>query len=361
MKIENFVRKEVHELPYYKAKELPLSSAADIVKLDLNENFAVERKIMKNLLLSVCKDVDVRLYPPPQGAIAVRAVSSFFGLNEEEVFVGKGSDEILDLVSKTFVKSGAKVLVVEPTFSLYGFFVKLYGGSKVDVLLKPDFELDVDKILRMNGKSSLLILCSPNNPTGNQFKRNEVETLVQEFDGLVVTDEAYADFAKYSMLNRVREFDNLIVLRTFSKAFGLAGIRAGFAASNHSVMNYIKRVAQPFSIDAVSQRLVASALQNWNYFKKRVNYVLKERKWLFQALTKIDGVFPYPSEANFILFKITREGLSSSIVEKRFQKRNVLVKDRGTFPLLWNCLRVTVGSHDMNEAFVSALKEALEE
>jgi histidinol-phosphate aminotransferase len=150
-------------------------------------------------------------------------------------------------------------------------------------------------------------------------------------------------------------------LRTFSKAFGIAGIRAGFMVSNHSIMSYIKRVAQPFSIDAISQRLVASALQNWNYFKGRVNYVLKERKWLFQALTKIDGVFPYPSEANFILFKITKEGLSSSIVEQKLQKKNVIVKDRGTFPLLWNCLRVTVGSHDMNKAFISALKEALEE
>jgi len=363
MKIEELVRKEVLGLSLYEVGSiLPRKLDEKVTKLNLNENFAVAGDVVGKLLLEVCQDVDVRLYPPLYGAMAIKAISEFFGFSESEIFVGNGADGVLDSLTKVFVKKGSKVLVVEPTFPLYAYFTQLYGGKKVTVLLRPNFELDVDGILeKCDEQTSLLIVCSPNNPTGNQFKEGDLKKILQEFNGVVVVDEAYVDFAKYTVVDWIRNFDNLIVLRTFSKAFGLAGIRAGFLVSNKSIAEYVKRVTHPFDVNIVTQRIIALALQNWNYFKERTQYIVREREWLRNNLAKIDGITPYPSDANFILFKVTKNNLISSAVTKRLEIRNVLVKDRGNLPLLANCIRVTVGTRNMNETFVSALKEAVEE
>jgi len=363
MKARKLVRKEIQELPSYDAESIfPERLSEKVVKLDLNENLAVSSDVVEKLLLRACQGIDARRYPPPHGAMAVQAISNFFGFDESEIFVGNGSDELLDLLMKTFVGKQPRVFVVEPTFPLYSYFIQLYGGAKVAVLLKPDFKLDVDTLLEKSGRNpSLLIVCSPNNPTANQFAKSDLEKVVREFNGLVIVDEAYADFAKYSAIDWATETDNLIVLRTFSKAFGLAGIRLGFAVSNKSVIEYLRRAAHPFHVNAITQRVVTLALQNWDYFKQQIEYILTEREWLRNALARIDGVIPYPSDANFILFRIARKGFSSSAVEKRLRSKDVFVRDRGSAPLLENCIRVTVGTRDMNEAFVSALKEMMEE
>jgi len=363
LKIEELVRKEVLGLSLYEGGSiLPRKLYEKVTKLDLNENFAVAGDVVGKLLLEVCQDADVRLYPPPYGAMAIKAISEFFGFSESEIFVGNGADGVLDSLMKVFVKNGSKVLVVEPTFPMYAYFTKLYGGKKVTVLLKPDFELDIDGIFKkIDRETSLLVLCSPNNPTGNQFKEGDIKKILQEFNGVVVVDEAYVDFAKYTVIDWIRNFENLVVVRTFSKAFGLAGIRAGFLVSNKSIAEYTKRVTHPFDVNFVTQRLIVLALQNWNYFKERIQFIVKEREWLRSNLTKIDGITPYPSDTNFILFKVAKNKLSSSTVTKRLERRNVLVKDRGNLPLLTNCIRVTVGTRNMNEIFLSALKEALEE
>jgi histidinol-phosphate aminotransferase len=363
VKAKKLARKEIRGLPCYDAESIfPETLDEKVVKLDLNENLVVSSDMVRKLLLNACQGIDARRYPPPHGATTIQAISNFFGIDELEVLVGNGSDELLDLLMKIFVGKQTRVLVVEPTFPLYTYFTQLYGGEKITVLLKPDFELDVDALLeKSGGEPSLLIVCSPNNPTGNQFAKSDLEKVVCEFNGVVVVDEAYVDFARYSVIDWTRETDNLIVLRTFSKAFGLAGIRLGFAVSNRSVIEYVKRVTPPFSVNIIAQRLVALALQNWEYFKQKIEYIIREREWLRNALAKTDGVVPYSSDASFILFRVTKKGFSSSAVKERLRSKNVLVKDKGYAPLLQNCIRVTVGTRDMNEAFVSTLKEVLEE
>ncbi len=363
MKIKELIRKEVFRLPLYEVETaLKLNIDEKAVKLDFNENFAVASDEMEKLVLDACRDIDIRVYPPPYGDTAIKAISRFLGFSESEIAVGNGSDEILDLLMKVFVKENSKVLVVEPTFPMYSYFTQLYGGKKVTVLLRPNFELDVNTILKkIDTETPLLFICSPNNPTGNQFKEDDVKKILQESDGVVVVDEAYVDFAKYTVINWIRNFDNLIVLRTFSKAFGLAGLRLGYLVSNKSIVEYVKRVTSPFNLNVVTQRLIPLALHNWNYFKKQIQYTIKEREWLRNELDKIDGITSYPSDTNFILFKVSRNNLTSSTLRKRLESRNVFVKDRGIFPLLTNCIRVTVGTRTMNETFVSALEEALEE
>ena len=363
MKIEELVQKEVRDLSCYEVKTiLGRKLGEKIVKMDFNENFAMSSDLIEKLLLDVCRTVDVRAYPPPRGCLAVKAISNFLGFNESEISVANGADEIMDLLMKVFVRRGSKVLVVEPTFPMYTFFTQLYGGKTVTSMLGPNFELDVDAILKKaDRETSLLFVCSPNNPTGNQFREAKIKKLLQEFNGVVVVDEAYADFARYSVINWVRDYDNLAVLRSFSKAFGLAGLRLGYLVSSSSLVKYVQRVMDPFNVNVVTQQLITLALQNWNYFEERINFVVNEREWLMDNLTQIDGVTPFPSDANFILFKVTKGNLTSAIVTERLESRKVLVKDRGHLPLLENCIRVTVGTRNMNETFLSALKEALEE
>lgn len=363
MKIEELVQKEVRDLSCYEVKTiLGRKLGEKIVKMDFNENFAMSSDLIEKLLLDVCRTVDVRAYPPPRGCLAVKAISNFLGFNESEISVANGADEIMDLLMKVFVRRGSKVLVVEPTFPMYTFFTQLYGGKTVTSMLGPNFELDVDAILKKaDRETSLLFVCSPNNPTGNQFREAKIKKLLQEFNGVVVVDEAYADFARYSVINWVRDYDNLAVLRSFSKAFGLAGLRLGYLVSSSSLVKYVQRVMDPFNVNVVTQQLITLALQNWNYFEERINFVINEREWLMGNLKQIDGVTTFPSDANFILFKVTKSNLTSAIVTERLKSKNVLVKDRGHLPLLENCIRVTVGTRNMNETFLSALKESLEE
>jgi histidinol-phosphate aminotransferase len=363
MKIKKLVQEEVRSLSSYEVKTI-LEQKPDekIVKLNLNENFAVPTKLIEKLLLDACQSVDVRAYPPPRGCLAVKAISDFLGLSTSEVSVANGADEIMDLLMKVFIRKGSKVMVAEPTFPMYTFFAELYGGKKVSVMLKRDFSLDVDALLKKADKDTrLLFVCSPNNPTGNQFRESDIKQLLEEFKGVVVVDEAYVDFASSSVINWVKEYDNLAVLRSFSKAFGLAGLRLGYLVSSKHVVKYVQRVVGPFNVNSVTQQAIVLALQNWSRFKEGLDIVVKEREWLMKNLKQIDGVKPYPSDANFILFKVTKDKLSSVALTERMENRNVLVKDRGHLPLLENCIRVTVGTRNMNEAFVSALKKSLEE
>ena len=356
MRLEDFVRPDVYNLSMYNVKKIPPRG----INLHLNENYFVSHFMVNKLLRGVCRDIDVRLYPQPFSSSAVKSISTFLGFSEEEVAVGNGADDVLDLIMKVFLKTTSKVLVVEPTFPMYTYFLQLYGGKKVEVLLKPNFALDVEEILK-NDDVSLLFLCSPNNPTGNQYKKDDVRQLLQEFNGIVVVDETYVDFAKYTLIDWVRDFPNLIVVRSFSKSFGLAGTRFGFLVADKTIVEYIKRVTPPFNVNVVTHQLVSRALDNWPYFEKQIVDVKKERQWLEHHLRKVDGIIPYPSETNFLLFKVVNDTLPSSTVTKRLADKSILVKDRGAFPLLENCIRVTIGTRRMNEGFLSALKDALGE
>lgn len=363
MKIKNLVQKEVLDLSSYEVKTiLDQKNDQQIIKMNLNENFAIQYDAIQQLLMNVCQKVDVRNYPPPRGSLAVKAISSFFDLNQSEVIAANGADEIIDLLMKVFIRKGSKVIVVEPSFPMYKFFTELYGGKKVGVMLNKDFNLDIDSILKnIDSQTRLLFICSPNNPTGNQFAKSDVKKLLEEFRGVVVVDEAYVDFAKGSVINWIKNYENLVVLRSFSKGFGLAGLRLGYLVSNQSIVKYVQRVVGPFNLNSITQQAIIQVLQNWSYFKEQLDVVINERDWLMKKLKQIDGIFPFPSDANFILFKVSKDNSNSSILVDRLAKKNVLVKDRGHLPLLENCIRVTVGSRNMNEIFIQALTESLGE
>ncbi len=361
MKIDELVATELREaVPYALDDLLQQEESAGFTKLDLNENLCTDTRLLRSVMRAACFEVNPKQYPLPQGGSAVPAISKHLGVDPSMVYVGNGSDDVLDRLTRTFAKKGSAALIVEPTFVMYRYFVSVSGARTKPVLLTPSFELDVDAIIKASDPStSLLFLCSPNNPTGNQFKIEDIREILREFTGLVAIDEAYADFGRYSAVKWTQEFENLVVLRSFSKAYGLAALRAGYAVSNPSVIGWLNKATPPFNVNAYTQKLIEVALKKTSSFKKEVSRVVKEREWLMKQLQSIEGIRPYPSDANFILFKIVHNNFTSSELWRKLREKKILVRDKGSDTFLKNCIRVTVGTRSMNLRFLRALKQLL--
>ncbi len=363
MRIDELLATEMKDvIPYALGDLMQQTDINKVTKLDLNENMCVSTRLLRSIIETACSQVDPKQYPEPQAGLAVKAVSKHFGLDQSRVYVGNGSDDVLERLMRCFAKRDSNVIIVEPTFFMYRYFASLPGARGKSVSLKPSFDLDVDTILRANDPStSMLVLCSPNNPTGNQFNPEDLRKVLEEFNGLVAIDEAYADFGRYSSTSWTNEFDNLVVLRSFSKSYGLAALRAGYAISSPYIIEWLKKATPPFNVNALTQKLIEIVLKKSTIFKREIQRVIKERDWFTKQLQAIDDVKPYPSDANFILFKIMREDVESSQVWRRLREMKILVRDKGSDPLLQNCMRVSVGARSMNVRFLKALKEILKE
>ncbi|MBC7113799.1 MAG: histidinol-phosphate transaminase [Candidatus Methanomethyliales bacterium] len=329
------------------------------LRMGLNENFLVDKFFSHTILIEAAQGVDVRRYPETKGGRALEAISQELGIWEDELIVGNGSDEILDLVSKVFVGRG-EALVVDPTFEMYKFYVGLSGGSVRNVLTDEDFEISADKVLSaVNERTKVIFICSPNNPTGRQYQRDEVLRVVEEFEGIVVLDEAYVDFAPYSLTLEAPRYPNLLVLRTFSKAYGLAGLRIGYGVGDRDLVKWLRSAQSPFSVNSVAQEACRLVLKNRRVYEAFIKMVVEEREYLMAELEMVNGIKAYPSSANFILVRLIDPAKPSSEVCRSLREEGIEVRDRGGLPLLENCLRVTVGRREDNLKFIEALKKVL--
>lgn len=359
MSYTKHVRRDLLEIsPYRLDTDFPSEAIPNLVRMSLNENPLIEKPKLTQMLKTVVAKVDPRDYPEPHARLAVDAISKFHKIDPLKVLVGNGLDDVLDRLVRTFVDKDSGVLVAEPTFFMYTYYTQLCQGQKIEVMLNTDFSLDIETLIRTSKDAKLIFICSPNSPTGNQFEKKDIIKVIEKCNSIVVVDETYVDFSKYSMLELTNKYDNLIVLRTFSKAYGLAGIRIGYLIGESGLVDTIKKTVHPFNVGTLAQHLVVEALKNHAYFQKRFKAVIKERNWLIQELKSIDGVTVFPSDANFILFKIIK-GKSSSQIQNELRRKGLLIKDRGKIPMLQNCLRVTVGTRASNKRFLRELRRIL--
>jgi histidinol-phosphate aminotransferase len=327
-------------------------------RMSMNENYVVDKSFSSTLLHEVASCVDMRRYPKAKGGSALKAISEDLGLWEDQVVVGNGSDELLDLVAKVFV-GGGEALIVEPTFEMYKLYVGLARGSPKPVLLREDFGLEPEDVLGAIGdRTKVIFICSPNNPTGKQYGREAVLKIVEESGKLVVLDEAYADFAPESLVRDAPKYPNLLVLRSFSKAYGLAGLRIGYGTGDSEIIDWMRAAQSPFSVNSIAQVTCKLVLENKRIYNSFIMRVMEERKYLQAELQMINGVVPYDSDANFILFRLMGD-MRSSQVQKRLLAAGIEVRDRGSLPMLENCLRVTVAGRETNMKFVDELEKCL--
>jgi histidinol-phosphate aminotransferase len=345
---EEWQRSTVRDIPlYYNPKVSGL-------RMDTSTNPLGANPAAKEALRE-CAELDLNQYPSPYSDELRGSLAKHYSLRPDNFVVGNGSDEALDIVFKSFMEPGEIVVTPYPSYSLHGYFVRINCGKVKTVDLTDDFQLDVGAINRTEGK--IVLLCTPNNPTSNTFRRKDVEAVIEGQDRIVVVDEAYGEFTGSSFIPDVERYENLIITRTFSKAYALAGMRIGYSISDLKPANVMQRVKIPYSLNRVSERVAMAALSRQDFVRRSVQVVDAGREQLEKGLRAL-GLQVYPSEANFILFK---SPIPSHILVTKLAEKGVMIRDFGKLRRLEDCVRTTIGTSDMNQTLLAKLGEVLRE
>ncbi len=342
------IKENIKNLKEYKTNKMPYK-----IKLDANEGKNFLFPDIQKEGISFLEGFDINLYPDNDAYLLRFEIGKYLNINPKNIIAGNGSSEMIELVMKTFIDKGDIILSFVPTFSMYSIFSQIYSGRFIEVESNEDFSTDMDILIKkakeVNPK--LIFLCNPNNPTGYLTNKDEIRKLLNNTDSIVVVDEAYMEFAEGSIVNEVLKYKNLIVLRTLSKALGLAGIRLGYMVSNQYIIDIINKVKSPYNLNTISQYIGIKALKNKEKIFEYVKEVKKERNYLYDKLTQLP-IKPYQSNGNFIFFKSNINGLA-----KKLEKEGILI--RSFSKDLEGYYRVTVGSRWENEQFIKSLKEIL--
>nr|WP_314896741.1 histidinol-phosphate transaminase [uncultured Flavobacterium sp.] len=341
--INNLVRENVKQLkPYSSARdEFEDFDTADMIFLDANEN------PFEN---------GVNRYPDPQQSNVKTLLAKQKGVKFNQILLGNGSDEVLDLLFRTFCEPRVdNVITLPPTYGMYGVLANINAVENREVLLSEDFQPQIEKIMEAVDKNTKIIfLCSPNNPTGNSFSDESVVYLLQNFDGLVVIDEAYIDFSKKeSWISELDEYPNLVITQTLSKAYGLAGIRLGVCYASAAIISVLNKIKPPYNVNELTQKRALERLANPDKINSEIKEIITQRDKLLKVLLNVNFAKKiYPTEANFILIKVDD-------ANKRYDEliaKGIVIRNRTTQPLCDNCLRLTVGTEIENKKLIAALQ-----
>lgn len=296
-------------------------------------------------------------YPDPRSRRLRAALANYGNVKSENVFVGVGSDEIIDLLIRLFAAPEEKIIVLEPTYGMYAVSAQINNVKVQSCLLDENFQPDLRVIKQhMTPGTKMLFCASPNSPTGNIFNAEDLEKICAMFRGIVVIDEAYIEFSSQpSFAENLRRFPNLVILRTLSKAWGLAGIRVGYCLADRLIVEYLMRIKPPYNVNRISAALAEKALWRKEKLTQWRQEIILERIRLGHELKKL-GAIVFPSETNFLLVKIPGAAV---LVQKLAENYGIIVRDFSTKPLLENCFRVTVGTPKENRAFIQTLSAIL--
>lgn len=341
--INTLVRENVKAMkPYSSARdEFEDFDTANMVFLDANEN---------------PYDNGVNRYPDPQQASVKSVLAQQNGVGKNQILLGNGSDEVLDLLIRAFCEPKIdNVITLPPTYGMYGVLANLNAIENREVLLSTDFQPQLDAIMKaVDTNSKMIFLCSPNNPTGNSFSEESVYYLLDNFKGLVVIDEAYIDFSdKASWIQKINAYPNLIITQTLSKAYGLAGIRLGICYASTAIIAVLNKIKPPYNVNELTQKRALERLASPNQIKEEINSIISQREQLLKVINEVNFVSKiYPTEANFILIKVDN-------ANQRYDEliaKGIVIRNRTTQPLCENTLRLTIGTEEENEKLIATLK-----
>jgi len=329
----------------------------DSVKLDSNENYIIPKQFQNDIISSARKNSDIREYPLGGVERLINMISKFTKIHSSMIGVGNGSDQILDLILSNFASKQTTVLTSKPTFGFFEERCKLYDIPLITIPFSNDMKLDINDFLKQSKKADILYLDSPNNPTGFQFTKNELQKLVKSFNGLVIIDEAYGEFGEYSLSGMVKNQENLIVVQTLSKSFGLAGLRLGYFIANKKFTDAFMNVLQyPYPVSTITIESGIQALEKSNIMKDAVNTIKIERKRIIETLQKYDTFEIFDSKANFVLFDAYG---SYKRVYSALAEQGISIRKLGKIGNHKGCLRVTIGTKEMNSKFLLAIRDLL--
>lgn len=340
--VNNLVRENVKVMkPYSSARdEFEEFDTAQMIFLDANEN---------------PYNNGVNRYPDPQQSSVKAVLAKQRNLKTNQVLLGNGSDEVLDLLFRAFCEPKTdNVITLPPTYGMYGVLANINAVENRAILLSQSFQPEVDQILKkVDANTKMIFLCSPNNPTGNSFDDESVVTLLKNFSGLVVIDEAYIDFSKkQSWLNELDEYPNLVITQTLSKAYGLAGIRLGTCYASSQVISVLNKIKPPYNVNELTQQRALERLANQERIQFEIDSIVAQRDDLLKVLKEVKFVSKiYPTEANFVLIQVDD-------ANKRYKElidKGIVIRNRTTQPLCENTLRLTIGTINENKKLMEAL------
>lgn len=345
--LNNLTRENIKKLVPYSSARDEFSGEAKVF-LDANEN-SLGSPLLKWY----------NRYPDPHQQKLKEAIRAVKGIAAEHIFLGNGSDECIDLLFRSFCNPGKdNVIICPPTYGMYEVSANINDVEVRKALLTDDFQLDLIHIENLvDANTKIVWICSPNNPTGNSLNRNDIEMLLNNFDGLVVIDEAYINFSKQkSFVQELTEYPNLVVMQTFSKAWGLAALRLGMAFASTAIIDVLNKVKPPYNINQATQEIALKALEEVGQVNDMIKEIVDMRNALTEVFEKIPTVEKvYPSDANFILVKIK----DARKLYEFLLTKGIVVRDRSNVKLCADCLRITVGTEEENTALIDAMQEWL--
>lgn len=340
MDLQKLVRKNIWNMKAYSSARDEFKGEASVY-LDANENPLSDK---------------YNRYPDPLQWKLKEKVAKVKGIAPDHLFFGNGSDEPIDLVIRIFCEPRIdNIVAIAPTYGMYQVCGDINDVEYRKVLLNEDYTLDAQRVLnKVDGQTKLIFLCSPNNPTGNLLNKKEVEKVITSFDGIVVLDEAYIDFAaKETWINDLNKYPNLVILQTFSKAWGLAAVRLGMAFASPEIIRLFNKVKYPYNVNQLTQEFVNNEVDEVERKKQWVETILKGREYLISELPKLPYVREiYPSDANFVLVRVD----DANKVYNELVGKGVIIRNRNSVSLCAGCVRITVGTDDENKALIETMQ-----
>ncbi len=344
MSVTDFIKPYIRQLTPYNAVHI-----SSPIKMDIMENPYNLPDEFVSEITEMVHTMAYNRYPDPTAKILREALAGYLGISPEWIMVGNGSDELINYII-TAVRQ--KVIWPEPTFAIYEILARTMNCSVIGIPLDEAFDLDLKAMIEeIRRDGGIIFLSVPNNPTGNYFSGERIYHLLEQKRTLVVIDEAYYEFCQKTFLSEIKRYPNLVILRTFSKAFGLAGLRVGYMIAQPELIVELNKIKLPYSVDTFSQMVAVKVLEGISTIKPRIEEIIGNREILYNRLKKISGVKPYPSMTNFILFKVSHpEWIWEGLVRNGILIRNLSKPGR-----LEGCLRVTVGTSEENDIFCEKL------
>ncbi len=352
--MSDLIRKEIKTLTEYTLKQYPWR-----IKLNQNENPYELPQEIKDEILNRLRAESWSRYPPFVPQQQIEKLSAFTGWRKEGIIIGNGSNDLLQLLFTSVLERETAVVISQPTFTLYKILAQGMAADVREVPMTAQFHFDTERIISEARASDarLIVICSPNNPTGTSLSREEVRAIVERTRALVVLDEAYVQFARESHASLLIEYDRLVVLQTFSKAMAAAGLRLGYAMLAPGLARELNKLKLPYNVNIFSLLAMETFVERWLTIKGWIDVVKNQREFLLKELSRIPSLRPYRSEANFILFE-SLEKTPREVFDALLAK-GILIRDVSSYPMLARGLRVTVGTPEENHEFLSALKEAV--
>lgn len=355
--MKNWLSEKLDNISKFDSYNRPNKNIGSL-KLDANENFALKKKFILDIAIQAAKVTDLREYPLDQFQEIYRQLAKYTGINKKYLAVGNGSDQIIELIL-SIIGKGQRVTIFTPTFSYFINRCKLHELTVYRVpLSRENNTLHKIEFLESAKLSDIVYICSPNNPTGNQFDKQMILEIIDSLeDKLILLDEAYVEFADYSLLPYAPKYDNVIILRTLSKAFGLAGARVGYLVANERFAQVFRSSIQsPYPLNSLSLTIAGIVLSQYNYVNKTIKMIKEERTRVFYQLARLQGIKPFESNANFIFFESFNK---YEAILKSLKKERLVVKAFGNVEGRKGCIRVTIGTKNMNDKFLQSIEKAI--